>query len=905
MKVFIASSIVEFEHERDIVENYLWRQNSDGNLSVIPLRCENIDPAMSVTRKEDDYCNYIAESDVCLFILGKKVGQYTVEEYDYAQKMIREGKSIKILAFCKGQKSDPFYKRIQDDNIESYDYCDEQSLINLLNDHMSFCNTCDNQPRSDDSSVYIFLASSIREDSRQNRRIENFIWHMNFEFSEKYNLSVMPLSNSTSAHLERIIDKSAMCFFIVFGKVENEVVEELKIAKNRLDKQGAPRIYVYFKTVNGDEESSVTQFKNYLDSELKHFYGTFDSIDTIKLRILLNVAILKTGSQEVCLKDGKCYLGENMAIDVHNVSEFANNQKLRELKTELDEIGAQYRLLRADYNRDPSDNDVCAAYLSIASKYDKLKKDVAAMEENIFSVSLSMSKDESGGSITDNQKRAYALFVNGEVEKAIEMLDIDESLDVYSRAANYAKQAALNVISEGRQKIYFLTTMRQYSKRDELIEDTYKKIIPVATAQQLELDVYNEYALFLKNCDRHKEALEQALRLQSLYSLFPPTNSLEIAENLTLIAMIYADLSDCQQQTIDCSLKSIAIREDALAHSGYDEKNYVGLARSCKTLGSIYRKANSPELAEKYLSRAEELFNELESRADKYLTEQAEAFIARGINFAEQFESNKAFASFDKAIKLWNRHKTDDPHARYVQSSAYQNQASLTKKEGRLQEATELLFKALEIRKELADCNPARYLPTLAFTYQGIGNAYRATDGQLNLAVEYFAKAYELRKKICLVNKSAHEVELSDSCIKICGTLLDLKRPDDALPYLEEGYEIRRRLYDCNRKTYERWFAQTLFEFGRYYEQKNDLKKAEEYYDQAFAIRTKISEENLQPNIEGLHDSFTKMKLLYGSGFKNRLSQNESALYDKLYAFVATDTKTGKSVQFKTSFYES
>ena len=78
MKIFIASSIVEFERERDIIENYLWRKNTGKNIDVIPLRCENIDPAMSVTRKEDDYCNYISDSDVCLFILGNSVGKYTI-----------------------------------------------------------------------------------------------------------------------------------------------------------------------------------------------------------------------------------------------------------------------------------------------------------------------------------------------------------------------------------------------------------------------------------------------------------------------------------------------------------------------------------------------------------------------------------------------------------------------------------------------------------------------------------------------------------------------------------------------------------------------------------------------------------------------------------------------------------
>ena len=78
MKIFIASSIEEFARERDVIENYLWRKNTGGNICAVPLRCENADPAMSVTRKQDDFCKFIEESDACIFILGKKIGGYKI-----------------------------------------------------------------------------------------------------------------------------------------------------------------------------------------------------------------------------------------------------------------------------------------------------------------------------------------------------------------------------------------------------------------------------------------------------------------------------------------------------------------------------------------------------------------------------------------------------------------------------------------------------------------------------------------------------------------------------------------------------------------------------------------------------------------------------------------------------------
>lgn len=901
-KIFIASSIVEFENERDVIENYLWKQNGNGKLTVIPLRCENADPAMNAKRKEDDFCSDIAQSDVCLFILGKKVGVYTQEEYYYAQNLIKNGKNLRILAFCKGDKDDPFYKVIADDKVETYDYRDADSLISLLEQNLTF-NAQPTAYAAEENAVYIFLASSVKEDKQQELRIENFIWRMNYEFSDKYNLSILPLSSSNPGEqkLDEIISKSAMCFFIVFGKVACDVMDELKIAKYNLDNAGNPRIYVYFKTVKGDEEQSVTQFKKYLDSELQHFYGSFDDLDTVKLRILLNLAILKTGSQEVSFKDGKCYLGSGFSLNVKNVSEFANNKKLAELKTALENARGMFDELKIEYNKHPSDSKICEAYITAASNYETLKKEVEEMENSIFSVSLSMCKDETGGTVTERQKRAYKLFTDGEVEKAVELLDIDESVKSYERLANYAKHGALNVISEGRQKIFFLKTMRRYAKRDEIICETYEKLLPIAAAQQTELGVFNEYALFLKNCNRHKDALNCALKLQSIYEIFPPNDKLEYAENLTLLAMIYSEMSDKQTETVNCSLQAIELRK-AAAENGYDEKNYIGLARAYNALGDIYRRANAKADADGYFELSKQAFDELEKHTDKYVTEHAETLIAHGIYYSEQYQSALSFAEFDKAIKILDTYPSDDPHALYVKSSAYQNQASLTKKENQLQKANGLFKKALKIRKELSDENPARYLPALAHTYQAIGNVYRAMDGKFETACKYFLLAYDIRTKLCLVNKSAREVELSDSCVKLAGTLLDLKRPDEALPYLRQGYEIRRPLYEKHSKTYEKWYAQTLFEFGRYYQQKGDMTLAEDYYNKAFEIRVKISEENLRPNVEGLHDSFTKMKQLYGDGYADRLSKRERALRDKLYSFAPQNTQTGKTQQFRTSF---
>ena len=57
------------------------------------------------------------------------------------------------------------------------------------------------------------------------------------------------------------------------------------------------------------------------------------------------------------------------------------------------------------------------------------------------------------------------------------MLDMEDSINAYIRAAKRAKQAAINVIAEGRQKINFLKTMHLYADRDKIIRQTYEQLI--------------------------------------------------------------------------------------------------------------------------------------------------------------------------------------------------------------------------------------------------------------------------------------------------------------------------------------------------------------------------------------------------------------------------------------------
>lgn len=883
LKIFIASSIVEFASTRDDIENYLWKYRDKNNVDVVPIRCETSDPSMSVTRKEDDYCSLIFQSDVCLFLFSKNLGKYSLEEYEYSKEIVKRNHNLKIIVFFEGDYLSSFKNQVIEDGFETYDLNENEDIYRVLDIFIK-----ENGKRIEEHSsslINIFFASSIDDDVQERIKIENFIYKMNYEFVNSYNISIRPLLPHES-DLQSLIIKSKMCFFIIFKKVEKEVKDELDFAKQYFDKTGLPKIYVYFNSITDftSKEKSVIDFKEYLDKQLNHFYGTFNGIDTIKLRILLNLAIQETGSKQVIFKNGKCYLNDDALISIDQVSEFKNNQKLIEFKQELNDLDERYHVLKKAYESDRMNEALGEEYYNVATRYLSLKNKIEKLEESIFNITLSLSNDEVKGTLSLRQKRAYRYFEEGNVELAVELLDVDETLKSYESLSNITKMKAREVISEGRLKIDFLKTMYQYKNRHEMIEDTYKKILPVALSSQVELNIYDEYALFLLSRERHNEAINQASTLMSFYSLFPHLATPEAkSDNYLVLATIYNKMSDHQEETKKYSLEALNIKEKIYEDNKDDEKNNYGISQICLALGNIYRREQKALLAESYLSKGESLLLDLSHISKKYLLDLSRILIIKGQNYFDRFKGDEALSCYKRAEECMLKLPLDNPEEKYQLSSCYQNSGALFRKLCKKEEALKMFTKSRDIRLKLADDDPISFLPTLAYSYQGVGNALRSLDRKDEALDSYF-HAYKIRKMISKKNPNVHDAEMSDSAMKIASVYLDKKDPDLAYPYIKETISLRERLYKISNDTYFKWYAQSIFELGRYHEEKNNIEEAKQNYLESLHLQTS-KDIDIPTNAEALHLIFKKLKEIYKEDFLKVLSPKEKEVHDDLYSY--------------------
>ena len=213
--------------------------------------------------------------------------------------------------------------------------------------------------------IKIFLASSITEFEAERNELEVFIRNMSDIYEDQYDIKIKPVrceqidpyitDSRTQDIINENLDECEFCFVLVYTKFGEFSHEEFRHALNRFrdSKERLPKIYVYFKQLDEGEQAdeSVKLFMSELNDSLKHYYGTFKNIDTVKLRIALNFVAQKLDISSVSLDDGNLSLNGVVmqGVDIQNVSEFFNSRELQSLKLELSEVEKEHYPLHAEF----------------------------------------------------------------------------------------------------------------------------------------------------------------------------------------------------------------------------------------------------------------------------------------------------------------------------------------------------------------------------------------------------------------------------------------------------------------------------------------------------------------------------------------------------------------------------
>lgn len=126
IKIFLGSSIVEFEHERMEISNHILRLNNQYHSRGVYFNlviCENLSGELAREGKQDEYNREIEDSQYVYILVGNRLGMYTREEFDVALRHFKETDSPRIHTFFMhdGQEAP-----VEDSVLEFMDYIDSE-----------------------------------------------------------------------------------------------------------------------------------------------------------------------------------------------------------------------------------------------------------------------------------------------------------------------------------------------------------------------------------------------------------------------------------------------------------------------------------------------------------------------------------------------------------------------------------------------------------------------------------------------------------------------------------------------------------------------------------------------------------------------------------------------------------
>ena len=153
--------------------------------------------------------------------------------------------------------------------------------------------------------IKLFLAMSEEELREERMELSDYIRSLNDLYVERG--IFFELCESGTAD-DRLIDEAQYFFLLFYRNAEHKLLEEFDRALETFSAKGAPKIVTYFKVAEDRAISEeVRSFMKRLETGLEHFYNHFESLDTVKLGMLLEMARNEETKLELRLEDGKLF----------------------------------------------------------------------------------------------------------------------------------------------------------------------------------------------------------------------------------------------------------------------------------------------------------------------------------------------------------------------------------------------------------------------------------------------------------------------------------------------------------------------------------------------------------------------------------------------------------------------
>mgnify|MGYP002764035181 FL=1 len=651
-------------------------------------------------------------------------------------------------------------------------------------------------------NIKIFLVPSSDAVECDMTEVRNFFRQLNeMYFDSGINFSILNANEMTENELKEHVADSDLSFFLFFKDVSADMRSCFDIFFKSFKKTDKPKIVTYFKYTESpnDMTDAVREFSQMLGNELRHYYNNYNSIDTLKLGILMQIKVMRLDASQITISDdGMICLNGQPVADTSKIPMFEFNDRLNELKSRYDELTKEWGRLRTLRMDDPNNEELYFEFSRVATERDDTKKALREFEDLLLKTSEELAAKK--GEMSPRQAEAYRLLEMGDVDGACEILPLDELFDDISHNERLADNAIDRLETNVEELATRITALNMKGLNKDIVAEIrriYEKIYDLCRNKHIGWSKLYDYASFLED--------------QNDY-----TNAIEVAENLRW----YYFAPDSKVDEYD-------------------------LGRLYNLLGLLYHSQNKPDKAEKYLLAAIEIGERLvEKNADAYEPDLAKSYNNAGLFYKKQGQPEKAEKYYLDAIEIQERLVEKNAEAYEPDlATSYNNAGNFYAVHGQHEKAEKYYLAAIEIRERLVEKNADAYEMYLAGSYNNAGVFYK-DQGQPDKAEKYYLAAIEIRACLVEKNADAYEPDLAMSYNNAGNFYKKQGQPEKAEKYYLAAMEIYERLVEKNADAYESYLAGSYNNAGNFYKKQGQPEKAEKYYLAAIGIYERLVKKN-------------------------------------------------------------
>ncbi len=664
--------------------------------------------------------------------------------------------------------------------------------------------------------IKIFLASSIVELETERLQLSDFIRSLNdsyvrrdvyFELIICENITNAVYKERKQQQYNREISDSRY-FYVIFGENAGAyTVEEFNIALEAFRKNGAPKIYTYFRRLSEDVKpsESVKRFMDQLNDELGHYYSVFRDVDAVKLNMLLELTRDQEVGGTVTLEDGMAKLNGNPVVSMEEVPIYRKNAAIMELSDRRARLEETYLELTERLAQSPEDPLLLQLAEENRQSWNHLSEQLHTMEKELLSFYTGVTeKRQLGCQMNWREKKAIALTDQGDYEGAKKVLRDAQ----WTQEIRRAEEMLDNMLGRVKEYISGKRMLIETIKATGVTEETereilacYEEITELAKKYNVEMLVLYDYILFLMHHNRHEAAIGISRQLDHYYSYSRDNEKARANNKYILACMLYK--TNALEEAEKLHLQARQIRR-TLCGSG-DPNNIARYAVSCYQLGYLWFRMGNIGQAREIYTEGIGILKELVRTEPMYNTNLALILNNMAVLLQHQKDYDRAEECFAEAVGISRELALDGTTSSLGFLAMEMLNYAKFLLEARDWNAAEPLYReTVDLYRQLC-LRDIKFRPDLALAkyYQAV--ALETVDEEA--ALQQHLQVLQLRRELALRNPEARKADLGYSNFAV-GRLLQRRDPQGAKEYLQQAKGLIAELYEKAPQKYAQLYQQ-------------------------------------------------------------------------------------------------